>query len=336
MQIIISVMQGTILGPILFLCYINDIHTATKLFTLLFADDTSCLAEHKDLKELINFVNVELKKLANWFLSNKLAVNISKTKYIIFRSKGKKIENPPPVIFNNNEIGFPENPNLMFSLERVYVNNPNDEHKYYKLLGCYLDEYLLFDKHVDYVCAKITKSIFCIKRVSNQLSYKALRSLYFSLVHPHLLYCSLILSCATNANQKRLLTLQKKAIRIINKEKPNAHTKPLFISNNILPFNLLVLYNKLTFVHSIYYRYSPKSLHDIFQTNANRNLNVELRNIHALTVPFVRIDWFKRFPLYSLPTAWNDLGTELTHQHNKMTFSILLREYLFNTLINDI
>jgi hypothetical protein len=273
----------------------------------LFADDTSCLAEHKNLKELINFVNAELKKLANWFLSNKLAVNISKTKYIIFRSKGKKIENPPPVIFNNNEIGFPENPNLMFSLERVYVNNPNDEHKYYKLLGCYLDEYLLFDKHVDYVCAKITKSIFCsIKRVSNQLSYKALRSLYFSLVHPHLLYCSLILSCATNANQKRL------------------------------PGMTAVLYNKLTFVHSIYYRYSPKSLHDIFQTNANRNLNVELRNIHALTVPFVRIDWFKRFPLYSLPTAWNDLGTELTHQHNKMTFSILLREYLFNTLIDDI
>jgi Reverse transcriptase (RNA-dependent DNA polymerase) len=328
----ISVMQGTILGPILFLCYINDIHTATKLLTILFADDTSCLAEHKDLNELIVFVNQELKKLANWFLSNKMAVNISKTKYIIFRSKGKRIENQQQILFNNNEIGMPENPNLIFPLERVYCDNPNPEHKFYKLLGCYFDEYLSFDKHVDYICAKISRANFCIKRVSNDLSLKALRSLYFALVHPHLLYCSIILSCASVSAQKRILILQKKAIRIINKQPVSAHTTPLFSASNILPFDHLVLYNKLLFMHAIYYKYSPKSLHDMFPTNAARNLNVELRNIHEVTLPFVRIDWFKKFPLYSLPSAWNDLGTELTHQNNKMTFSILLKEHLFRSM----
>jgi hypothetical protein len=88
-------------------------------------------------------------------------------------------------------------------------------------------------------------------------------------------------------------------------------------------------------MHSIYYKYAPKALHDVFPTNAGRNLGVELRNIHALTIPFVRLDWFKKFPLYTLPTAWNELGTELTHQHNKTTFSIVLREYLFNLLSED-
>ena len=86
----ISVLQGTTLGPILFLCCTNDIYTATQLATFLFADDTSCLAEHSNLQELVEFVNTELKKLAYWFRANKMAVNISKTKYIIFRTRGKK------------------------------------------------------------------------------------------------------------------------------------------------------------------------------------------------------------------------------------------------------
>ena len=169
----ISVLQGTTLGPILFLCYINDIYNASSLATFLFADDTSCLAEHNNLNDLIVFVNCELQKLANWFRSNKMAVNISKTKYIIFRTKGKQIDNNiPPVTFNNNEIGVQNDPNNISILERVYIDidNPEQEHKYYKLLGVYLDEYLSFDKHVSYICAKLARANFCIKRAANKLS----------------------------------------------------------------------------------------------------------------------------------------------------------------------
>ena len=85
-----SIGTRSILGPTLFLCYINDLFTATKLATFLFADDTSGLAEGKNLPDLIKFMNIEIQKLANWFRSNKMAVNISKTKFIIFRTKGKK------------------------------------------------------------------------------------------------------------------------------------------------------------------------------------------------------------------------------------------------------
>ncbi len=91
----ISVLQGTTLGPILFLCYINDIYTSTQLATFLFADDTSCLAEHSNLNSLVNFINTELQKLANWFRSNKMAINISKTKYIIFRTREKRLMQIP-------------------------------------------------------------------------------------------------------------------------------------------------------------------------------------------------------------------------------------------------
>ena len=83
----ISVLQGTIVGPILFLCFINDLPNATDLDSRLFADDTACTHSNSHLPTLIDIANTEIQKLANWFRSNKMAVNISKTKYIIFHGK---------------------------------------------------------------------------------------------------------------------------------------------------------------------------------------------------------------------------------------------------------
>ncbi len=207
----ISVLQGTTLGPILFLCFINDLFYSTSLLTYLFADDTSCLASHNNLHDLIDYVNIELQKLANWFLSNKMALNISKTKFIIFRPKGKKIdENIARIFINTNEIGKSNDNDKIFELERVYSNNPNPENQFYKLLGVYFDEYLSFDKHVNVLCAKLSRANFFIRRVNQKLSKKALKSLYFAMIHSHLLYCINIYSCTTTKNLKKITVLQKK------------------------------------------------------------------------------------------------------------------------------
>ena len=113
------------------------------------------------------------------------------------------------MFFNNNEIGQFNDPSNIFELERVYLDNPITDSKTYKLLGVYFDEYLNFDKHVSYLCSKIARSIFCIKRASNKLSLKSLKSLYFALVHPHLLYCSNIISCTSSKDLNRFSKLQK-------------------------------------------------------------------------------------------------------------------------------
>jgi hypothetical protein len=76
----ISVLQGSTLGPIMFLCYINDFWMCTYLFSVLFADDTTGLAKGANLQNVISFVNLELQKIANWFRSNKMQLNASKTK----------------------------------------------------------------------------------------------------------------------------------------------------------------------------------------------------------------------------------------------------------------
>ena len=90
----ISVLQfsESTLGPILFLCFINDLHLATKLFTLLFAEATCALAADKSLNYLIDFCNTELKKIANWMVVNKLAVNVTKATTLFFITGPKTLQ----------------------------------------------------------------------------------------------------------------------------------------------------------------------------------------------------------------------------------------------------
>lgn len=208
LSINISVIQGSILGPILFLCYINDIWRVTALFLLLFADDTAGLAKGKNLNELITFVNVELQKLSNWLRANKMAINTNKTKYIIFRNRGQIIdEHTPGVVFNNNEIGTENNPDKIFPLERIWNSAETTS---YKLLGVLFDKFLSFDDHIKAIKAKISKSLFCINRLKNFLPQTALRTLYFSLIHPHLLYCLNVYSISTKLSLMNSFSSRKK------------------------------------------------------------------------------------------------------------------------------
>ena len=125
----ISVLQGSILGPILFLCYINDLWKTTDLFTLMFADDTSAFKSGKNLNDLISHMNRELNKLAVWFRANKMAVNVEKTKFIIFRTHGKPIPNENVTLkFDANEPGQLYNPDYVYDLERFH-NNHQDKNK---------------------------------------------------------------------------------------------------------------------------------------------------------------------------------------------------------------
>jgi hypothetical protein len=105
------------------LCYINDFYAATSLFSVLFADDTTGLGKEKNLRDLTAYMNNELQKIANWFRSNKMAINITKTKFIVFRTRGKRIDSADcNLIFNNNEIGKPENVNLLYPIDRVHYD----------------------------------------------------------------------------------------------------------------------------------------------------------------------------------------------------------------------
>jgi hypothetical protein len=331
-DILISILQGSILGPILFLCYINDLHNVTDLLMLMFADDTFCMKSDNDINNLIDNVNREVNKMAVWFRANKLAVNVSKTKYMIFRTNNKKLtDNIPDLIYDENEPNTQYNPALVSRLERYHDNHEKNECRAYKLLGIYLDEHLNFNYHVKYLCNKLVRSLYCIKQVKNLLTIKALRTLYFALVHSHLTYCPIILGCINAKNRKQIEKIQKKAIRTITKSKYNEHTGPLFKDLNILPYDKLILQAKLHFMHAIRYNYAPRSFDGVWELNNTRQQQHDLRNGNDYILPHPRIEFFKKIPLYSLPLEWNNLGDLIFH-NNKNLFRNLLKEKLFENI----
>jgi hypothetical protein len=304
----ISVIQGSILGPILFLCYINDFWLATTLFTVLFADDTTGLGKGKNLGELTAYVNTELQKISNWFRANKMAVNAAKTKFIIFRTRGKLI-NPHDcrLVFNNNEIGKPDDPSMIYEIERIHNDGQT---KSFKLLGVLFDEYLSFDAHITHLCAKISKSLFCINRIKNFVNQDTRKTLYCAMVHSHLVYCINVYGCANSTSLNKLKIKQKEAIRIIANAGFRDHTAPLFAQLKILPLEELIMYNKLKFMHSYTHNLLPVSFNHMWTLNRERNPDRVLRNADQLYVPPHNYATLKRMPLFNFPSTWNLEGVE--------------------------
>jgi hypothetical protein len=300
----ISVIQGSTLGPILFLCYINDFFSATSLFSVLFADDTTCLSKGKKLNELLTYVSTELQKIAVWFRANKMAVNTMKTKFIVFRTQGKKINSEECTLyFNNNEPGKPVNPNLIYPIDRIYNDGPE---KSFKLLGVMFDEYLSFDAHISHLCTKISKSLFCINRIKNFVEQNARIKLYYAMIHSHLSYCINVYGCAYSTNLQRLRVKQKEAIRIISNVGYRDHTPPLFKKNFVLPLDEMIKFAKLKFMHCYANLKLPLSFHDLWPLNRDVNPERVLRNANNLRIPPHHFASIKRMPLFSFPQSWNE------------------------------
>ena len=194
-----------------------------------------------------------------------------------------------------------------------------------------LDENLSFNSHIDYICKKLSKALFCLRRAKHILDNRGLLNLYYAVFHSHLLYCVNVIGCTSQANIKKISILQKKAVRLITFAKYNDHTAPIFKKLKILPFEKIILEQNLKFMHSIYNNYAPPSFNGVWPLNVNRATEYELRNTNDFSLIFPRFEGFKKFPLYSFPKKWNESG-DLRLYNNKVTFSIALRDKLIHEL----
>ena len=191
-----GVPQGSILGPLLFLIYINDMHTAVKFSTVYhFADDTNLLYHHKNPKILRKHMNADLKLLFNWLCANRLSLNVSKTEFIIFR---------PPNLKLSARITLTLNRTTIFESTKI------------KYLGVILDNKLSWKHHIFELCKKLNRAVGMLYKL-RRLNYNKslLLSLYFSIFQSHLTYGICLWGNADPAILHKICLCQKRAVRVV-------------------------------------------------------------------------------------------------------------------------
>ncbi|MCP4052884.1 MAG: reverse transcriptase family protein, partial [Mesoflavibacter sp.] len=329
-----GVPQGSILGPILFLIYINDIKNCTSLMTLLFADDSNFLISGKDLNEIVEILNIELKNICDWFRCNEMSLNPTKTKFMIFNKREDTInweEIEIKLDFNN------ENENDINKIRKLGYINQNSDIPAVKFLGVYIDSQLNFKYHIEYLRKKISRSMYLINRVKHLLCKKSLETLFHSFINSHLMFCLPAWSCGLESSINPLAVLQKKAIRIINRSAYNDHTPPLFKEINVLPLKELAIYTKLLFFYDFIRWKLPNSFDGVWIRNNLRNQR-QLRNSNEFYIPIAKFKSIERFPLFSFQRLWNNICHEkefLNENIPRKTFALNLKKELLKTICQN-
>ena len=311
-----GVPQGSVLGPILFLILINDLaNISDKLFTILFADDTTFQISSNNLRELYNMANQELIKASDWFKANKLTLNISKTKYILFRSK--TLEH---LDLSQLDIQIDGQ-----SVERVGKNCTS---KSFKFVGIHLDEFLTWEYHIEKVRNKLASANFAISRVKTLFPYFIKKNLYNSLFKSHLEYGLICWGGVKPSKLHGLFMLQKKVIRHIAGKGIREHSDPLFKSLKILKLADLMKFQGSCFMYKHINKKCPPSFEDTFKQfhGDNRSKNY---------VPnFPLKASLNHFPSYQLPTTWNNLTLTYKSIDSFRMFKDNLKELFLSSYIS--
>ena len=184
-----GVPQCSVLGPLLFIIYTNDLpNCLTHSKTILFADDTTVYLNSQNIPDMYIQISYDLESLSEWFRVNKLSLNIGKTNYVVFKQNHTAVD------------------------AHLTINIGNDliEHKtVVKFLGVYIDEKLEWHEHIKYIINKLNSSTYAMRKIKNILNTNHLMTLYYSLVYPYIDYAISLWGSTHNTHVNKLYIKQK-------------------------------------------------------------------------------------------------------------------------------
>jgi hypothetical protein len=192
-----------------------------------------------------------------------------------------------------------------------------------------------FRFHVKSISAKIANSLYHMRAARNILSQQSVTTLYYSLIHSHLIYAIHVWSCTSPSIVNELYVKQKMLICIIHNSKYNAHTESLFKKSSILPLPSLAEFFKIQFMHQHYFKQLPASFGSTWSTNAERRddaHHIALRNEEDYYVPRSRLNSMDNHPLVYFPKIWNEFPSLIKSIGNKIIFKIELKKHFLDKL----
>ena len=292
----VGVPQGSVLGPLLFLIYVNDMPSVlvNGASVIQYADDTTLYSSRKEIYDLCNELTFNLSRIKAWLDTNYLSLNVSKTYFTIFTY------NP-----------IPQNISIDLNGQKI-EHSPNPT-----FLGVTLDSKLTFDKHLQCIKSKISRSIGILWKV-NYLPVEILKKSYYTLVYPYLLYCLMAWGSASNTLTNLLFLKQKKIVRIISKSDYFDPSDPIFKELNILKLNdLYKVYCSVFMFKTLYENKYDFYLDKIKSLQINLPYNT--RNTE-FRLPKLRLIRSRQNIVYQGISIWNKIPNHMKNNKTSSSF----------------
>src|SRR6267154_640809 len=310
-----GVPQGTVLGPLLFLLYINDIiNSVDKSQIKLFADDSNLFVISDNIQWLFNIANSELSNLSHWISVNKLHINYDKTNFMIFEPKKRALN--PTKLLHQNTILF--NGHVLQQVHSV------------KYLGLMIDDNLNWSDHINYLIGKVTSLTGILYRTKHFLPMNAKRNIYFALIYSVLTYCVEVYANVNKSSLNPLIVKCNRLLRLLQNKPRRTPLHDLYFAFDTLPINLLFEYYTAKLIHRCLWdsaNVPPILSHCFLRGNTIHNHNTRHRD------NFVILS--KHSPksiLYYGPSMWAKLPEELQNNPSLNSFLKVYKQYLLKSM----